>query len=112
VSAFEQVLSQAAESVFTPESYYLLAECNSRLGNYAEAIEYYGYVADSWPDWDLAWCARFHAGRRYEQWKRAGGITVSEADVGSQTAYRQLLAQYPNCPAATAASNWLNNHSN
>jgi hypothetical protein len=39
-------------------------------------------------------------------------ISKSEANAKTKAAYEQLLANYPDCKAATAAQNWLSQQVN
>ncbi len=111
-TAWEQVIQRTPESVYTPESYYLLAECYCNLGEYLSAIDCYRLIVDTWPDWKRSWSAQFQVGYKYEQLKWVEGIEPSEADIHTKTAYQRLLDIYPDCPAAKAAAGWLSRHSN
>jgi len=111
-TAWEQVIQRTPESVYTPESYYLLAECYYNPAAYLHAIDCYRLIVDTWPDWKLAWSAQFQVGYKYNQLKKAGFIDPATADGQTQVAYERLLERYPDCPAVKAATNWLNSHSN
>ncbi len=55
-------------------------------GNYAHAQTQIQKVVDDYPQYEHAWHAQFTIGRCY--------------DVLKDTAYKQLLEKYPDCPAA------------
>ncbi len=47
-------------------------------------------------------------GRNYENLIKQGLLSEAEAKPLIRTAYTELLQEYPNCKAVTAAQNWLN----
>ncbi len=105
--ALIRTIRGAPPSIYTPESYYLLGECYSMSGSHAEALDCYRYVANTWPAWKLAWSARFQEGRAYDKLKKSGDMESGAAETGTRSAYRRLLSDHPDCPAAKAASGWL-----
>ena len=77
------------------------------LGKYTESIKCYQKVVDDYPDYHLAWHALFQVGRNYKKLKESGLISKSEADIRIKAAYEQILVDYPACPAAKGAEQWL-----
>ena len=110
--AWEDIIEHVPESVYTPESYYQLADCYYGLGRYGDAISLYQYIAKTWPDFELSWHCQFLVGYRCNELKKAGELASSQADPQIQEAYTRLMERYPECPAASAASDWLSRHSN
>jgi len=110
--AFKGIIERVEPSTCTPESYYLLAECYDGMGMIEEAIACYRVIVNTWPEWDLAWSAQFLVGYKYSHLKKAGLMNAIAADKQILAAYSSLLTAYPDCPAAGAAANWLNRHSN
>ncbi len=98
------------ELTHTANIYYYWATCYRELGEYEQAIEQYGNLVDSYPDYDMAWDAQFRIGYYYQQLKDTGAINKSVADEKTQAAYEKVLGKYPDCPAAKAAGNWLKRH--
>ncbi len=107
VQVWEQIIQLQPETAFTPEAYYILAECSYMAGQYDRAIYNYQYVAEKWPDFKLAWHSQFMVGYRLQQLKQAGLVESKAADLQTAVAYKAVLLTDPNCPSATAAKNWL-----
>ena len=94
----------------TPEACCLVGVCYRKLGEYEKSIEYYQKVVDDYPGHRLHWYALFMVGRNYEDLKKSGGVSSSEADTKIKAAYEQLLEKYPACKAARYARYWLSRH--
>lgn len=90
---------------------YLMGQSYQESGDLEKAIEYYEQVVAGWPNGAHAWSAQFRIGYTYEQLKKAGAISKSEADNKIKSAYQKVLQDYPDCPAAKAAQKWLQSHS-
>ena len=80
------------------------------LGEYEKSIECYQKVVDDYPSYHMAWNAQFIVGRNYEELKKSGAVSKSEADTKIKAAYEQLLENDPDCPAAKPARDWLSRH--
>ena len=91
----------------TKESYQLAGDCYRRLGKHVQAIECYQHIVDAWPYSEMAWNAQYMVGYSYERLKKGGVVPEPDANLQIKGAYERLLAAYPDCPAAKAASNWL-----
>jgi tetratricopeptide (TPR) repeat protein len=110
VQAWEHIINLQKETAYTPEAFYILAECSYMAGQYDRAIYLYQYVPEKWPDFKLAWHSQFMVGYRYQQLKQAGLVEAKAADPQTAAAYKAVLGGYPTCPAAKAATNWLNEY--
>lgn len=98
ITECERIVTELPETPSTTaEACYFLAVCHERLGQYTNAIENYQTVVDKWPDYKYVWHALFRIGRGYEELKKSGLISESEADPIIKTVYEQLLEEYPNC---------------
>jgi tetratricopeptide (TPR) repeat protein len=108
---WDQIAEEAPEFDFTrfanADHFVAMAQCYQELGQYQKIIEYYQRVVDDYPDYQYTWNALFLVGRNYQNLKKAGGISASEADAKTRAAYQQLLEQYPDCMAARPAQRWL-----
>ncbi|MBA7526310.1 Cell division coordinator CpoB [subsurface metagenome] len=110
---WEIVITQFAEIPFTTaQAYHFAGDCYRHFKVYEKAIEYYQTVADNWPDYKSAWYTQFMVGQTYKQLKLAGDIPVSKAESEIESAFRQLLRDYPDCQATGAARTWLNYYNN
>lgn len=107
IAVWERIIKELPESTDTALAYNFAAECYRRLGQYEKAIEYYQKVVDNWPGYEYAWNAQFLIGHNYEDLKKSGVISKSEADAKIKAAYEQVLEKYPACPAAKPARRWL-----
>ncbi len=107
VQAWEHIIKLQPETAYTPEAFYILAECSYMSGQYNQALYYYQYVTEKWPDFKLAWHSQFMVGYRYQELKQAKVIDQETADIQTAAAYNAVLATDPNCPAAKAATTWL-----
>lgn len=107
----ERILTQLPEIPYTTaEACYFLAVCHERLGQQADAIQYYQMLVDNWPDFEYAWNALFKTGWCFEKLEKSGLISESEANPIIKAAYEQLLEEYPNCKMARHARRWLSRH--
>jgi TolA-binding protein len=107
LAIWESIKELPPNSLYPAQSYLFSGECYRRLGQHQKAIEYYQKVVDDWPDYENRWYALFLIGGAYEQLRDIGVIEKSEAKALIQSAYERVLKEYPNCPAAKAADNWL-----
>ena len=111
LTVWEKVIEDLPEMPsITPWAWNFAAECYRRLGEYEAAVGYYQEVVYRWPDYKYAWNAQFLIGYTYEQMAHAGIVPQSIANIQTRAAYEQLLQEYPNCKAASAADNWLDYH--
>ena len=108
IALWERIITDLPPSPITPQACYLSATCLRGLGEYEKAIEYYQNILDDWPDYENAWSARFLIGFSYEKFGKTGAIPRSVAIAATRGAYERVLQDYPACPAANAARNWLN----
>ncbi len=110
-AVWERIITKLPSSApYTAHAYNFSADCYRRLGQHEKSIEYYQRVVDDWPDYEYAWDALFRIGRNYEELKKSGLMSKSEADPKIRAAYEQLLEKYPNCKAARYAQRWLGRH--
>jgi len=105
-----KIITELPESIATAWAYNFGADCYRRLGQHKKAIEYYQKVVDDWPDYEHASYALFSIGHIYEDLKKSGAMSKSEADSKTRTVFQQLLEKYPACKAAKAAELWLSSH--
>jgi tetratricopeptide (TPR) repeat protein len=110
ISLGETVRQQLSPSTTAAEAWFFSAECYYRLAQYEKAIEYYEKVVQNWPDYEYAWLAQHRVVKMYKWLLRAGVMSHSEAEAAMKIAYEQLLARYPDCPAAKSARNWLDQY--
>lgn len=92
------------------QTYYYAGRCYSQVGKYEKSTTSYEKIINRCPDYEYAWNAQFMVGRNYEELRKSGAISKSEADVKIKAAYKQLLEKYPDCPAAKPARDWLSRH--
>jgi len=110
VGAYENIINKLPASNATAEAYYMAAEYYRGQSDHAKSAEYYQQLADDYPGYDMAWNAMFLAGDSYEKLAEAGQISKAVADTRTRQVYERLLAEYPDCRAARAARQWLNNN--
>ena len=108
ISISERIITELPESSFTPQAYILLGECYRRLDQHQEALDCYEKVVSDWPDYEYAWYAHFLVGCTYEQLRDSGAVEGPLVHTQIRAAYERILQDYPDCPAANAARNWLN----
>jgi TolA-binding protein len=116
ISVWERMLrdiSVESHTVYPAQAYYFSAISCIYLGQHEKAINYYQAVVDKWPDSEHAPYALFRIGRAYENLRKSGVVSKTEADSKIRSAYEQLLEKYPSCEAAPLAQRWLShNNSN
>jgi tetratricopeptide (TPR) repeat protein len=104
IDMWEKCISTNHKSSSSPQFYYFTAGALRRIGRYDEAIQYYEKVVSQWPECDLAWQAQLVAAKCYQGLKEQNLLSAEEADAKTIEAYKKLLKEYPNCPAARTAS--------
>jgi tetratricopeptide (TPR) repeat protein len=109
LAVWERIIRALPSSIATMEAYFLSAECYYRLGQYEKAIEYYQKVVDNWPYYEYAWIAQYRIVQRYKLLLRESDMSDSAIHAKLAEAYQRLVQKYPDCPAAKAARNWLEN---
>jgi len=92
------------------EVYYYVGSCCSKMGQYEDSTAYYQKVINGCPDSKYACRAQFGIGSNYQNLKKVGIISESEADQKTKAAYEQVLEKYPSCVVAAHAQAWLNRH--
>lgn len=95
-------LPQLAAQVhnFTAISYH-------RMCQHDQAIRHFRTVAYQYPDYEYADYAQFMVGRIYQQLKRLGQLSDSEAVPEMKLAYSNLVSRYPNSKATGPAQRVL-----
>jgi tetratricopeptide (TPR) repeat protein len=91
----------------TPQAVFYVAECCRSLGQDQEAMAAYQKVVDQWPSYEYAWMAQDRIVKGYRDMARLGSVSVYESEAAMAAAYGQMLKLFPNCPAASRASDWL-----
>jgi TolA-binding protein len=91
----------------TPQAVFFFAECCRALGEDQDAMAAYQEVIDLWPDYEYAWMAQDRIVKGYRDMARLGSMSVYDSEVAIAAAYGQMLKLFPNCPAASRASEWL-----
>ncbi|MHC4479229.1 MAG: tetratricopeptide repeat protein [Planctomycetota bacterium] len=104
---FERVANEYPSADVVPKALRSAGDCYRKLGRYAESTRRYQKVLDDFPDFETAWNALFQIGRNYEDLKKSGAISKSEADLKIEAAYEQILEKHPSCPGARHARRWL-----
>jgi len=92
------------------EGYYYAGDCYRKLDKYKKSIQCYERIVDNCPQPYMCWSALFMVGYNYEEMKKSGLISASEADPKIRAAYEQVVEKYPDCPAAKHARWWLSRH--
>ena len=100
---WETVINEHPSFIEIPKVCCWAGDCYRKLGKYEKSIVCYQKVADDYPGYGMAWNALFLVGRNYENLKKSGAISKSEADSKTRAAYKQLLERYPDCKAAKIA---------
>jgi len=93
------------------EGYYYAGNSYRELNRYEKSIQCYERITDDCPDYEYTWSALFRTGRNYEELKKSGTISASEANPKIRIVYEQLLEKYPKCPAAKDTGRWLSQRS-
>jgi len=86
---------------------YLTGDCYRKVDEREKAVECYEEILSNWPDYEYAWSAQFLIGYCYEQLKHSGAVESPVADARTKAAYERVVEEYPSCPAAPAARDWL-----
>lgn len=107
IAIWKKVINQLQDPIAVPEACHYVGDCYRKLGKYLKSAEYYQKVVDDYPGYRIAWHCLFMVGRNYEDLKKAGTVSESEADAKIKVAYEQVIEKYPDCKAATAAQSWL-----
>jgi len=108
LAIYEMVKNRVPGYVATADTLCWTGACYRALGEYEKSIECYQKVVDDYPSYHMAWNALFLVGRNYEELKKSGAISPSEADPKIKAAYQQLLEKYPDSKPSAIAQNWLN----
>jgi tetratricopeptide (TPR) repeat protein len=111
VSVWDRIITQFPESNSPPmqDAYYFAAYCYGQLGEYAKAIQYWQKIVDAWPDYRYAWHALSRMAYSYSMLGSSGVISESEARFSMEQAYKVVMENYPDCPAANDALMGLGN---
>jgi len=107
---FEIVTTELPGSGITPKAWRCAGDCYRKLGEYENSVRCYQKMVDDYPGYDTTWNALFLNGRNYENLKKTGALSRSEADANTKAAYELLLDRYPDCKAAKYARYWLSRH--
>jgi TolA-binding protein len=83
---WDRLIKEFPASSTMPEACSWAGDCYFKLGKPQDSIRCFQKVVDDYPQYKHAWHAQFTIGRCY--------------DVLKDTAYKQLLEKYPDCPAA------------
>jgi len=92
-----------SDSTNTPVGYHIAGSCYAALGQPRQAIEYYRYICETWPNYEGAWTLPNQIAQMYEQMKQDGVLSGQEADALIVGAYMRTLEQYPDSAAGKAA---------
>ncbi len=108
---WDRIIKQLPESNSPPvqDAYYFAAYCYGQLGEYAKAIQYWQKIVDAWPDYKYAWHALSRMAYSYSMLGSSGVISESEARFSMEQAYKVVMENYPDCPAANDALMGLGN---
>ncbi|MHC4478981.1 MAG: tetratricopeptide repeat protein, partial [Planctomycetota bacterium] len=109
VGIWEKLLNDFP-SLYAAEVCCHAGDAYSRLNEPVRSLACFQKVLDHHPDYRFAWHAQFMVGRNYEKMKELGSMSAAEADPEITAAYEQLLQQYPTCPAARYAQEWLDQY--
>lgn len=94
------------------QAYSFLGDSYLRLNDFTKSISYFQKLVDEYPDNHYSWNAQFMIGQIYEKMVKANLLSKSEGDPLIQTAYTNVLKNYPYCKVATTAKSWLDSQSN
>jgi TolA-binding protein len=83
---WDRLINEFPASSVMPEACCSAGDCYFKLGKLQDSIRCFQKVVDEYPQYKHAWHAQFTIGRCYDTLK--------------DTAYKQLLEKYPDCPAA------------
>lgn len=93
LTEFEKVIQLAPTSdwplkeQWVTSAYHNIGFCNTRLGNYEEAIVSFGEVLTRAPNWMFASSSLYNLGHCYEKMGRMGE---------ARQAYQEIIDKYPN----------------
>jgi TolA-binding protein len=110
ISIYEALINEFPNCDEVPDAYCWIGQFYRQLGDYQKSIESCQKVVDDYPDFRFVWDALRTVGLNYIKLKEAGVISESEADAKTKAAFEKLLEEYPTCPAAKYAADWLNEH--
>ncbi len=110
IDIWGQMIQQSPACDSKAHAYYRSANCYVDLRQYDRAVERYTELIENFPDYYLAWDARFKIGRCYQKLKDNNAVDKSSADAHTKAAYEGILDKYSGCPAAKAAENWIKKH--
>ncbi|MBN1391281.1 MAG: tetratricopeptide repeat protein [Sedimentisphaerales bacterium] len=52
IAVWDRLITKLPSSEYTPQTYYYVAVCYRRLGEYKKAVEYCQKIVDDWPDYE------------------------------------------------------------
>lgn len=85
------------DPTYTAHAYYFSAACYRRLGEHADAIQYFQTVVNEWPKYQYAWSAQCLIGECYEKLRDSGSLSESEANRKIEEAYQKVVENYGDC---------------
>jgi len=106
----EMMIEKFPQCSGTTDACFWLANSYRKWGRHEEMIESYERLLAVQPDYKYAWHIQFLVGYNYEKLGDRGIISKSEAMARTRAAYELVVQEYPDCPAAKAARNWLEHH--
>ena len=109
-SAWERIIQDLPDSDVTPQAYHFAGECYGVLSQSDKMVEYYQKVVDMWPDYKGSSHLQTMIIRYYENLKRDGQITKTQADQILRKGYENLINNYPDWPLTKLAFVWLESH--
>jgi TolA-binding protein len=98
-------------STEVPNALYLAAECHYQLNDYQTAADLFQKVADDYPNSQMASEALYMVAETYQDLKKTGAVSESQAKAKTQSVYERLLQKYPNYHSAAIAQRWLDKNS-
>jgi tetratricopeptide (TPR) repeat protein len=104
---WDRLVSKVPDYSLAPEAACRAGDCYFKLGKHQDSIRCFQKVVDNYPQYEHAWHAQFTVGRCYEELRNGGELEKPTADAKINTAYKQLIEKYPDCPAAEYAYSWL-----
>lgn len=108
ISLGQLFLSQDPSSTKAAQITFQVAQGCYDLGEYQKAADYYSSILSQWPTHPMVWHAQYRLGVCYQAMEKAGLMDAESAQALTVKVYRELIAEFPNCPATVAASQWLN----
>ena len=107
LAKWEGMIAQFPNAPRVAQAHHIIGDCYYRLGQYEKAIEYFQKTVDNFPDYENAWLAQNRIAKVYKFMVRDGIMPEREAEAAMKAAYQKLIANYPDCPAAKHANEWL-----